>query len=157
MANANNFVGYNDSYGQRGGKIVQKILFVFIAVVLVAIGYIAQPVYNKYQNGRIAHAGSNFITHLTKEDYETAYNDLVTQNVRDKQTLEEFKKNMSGLKSDNPTIEEQSAIRDHHLGSYYALVSGLPPAEETGKTDGEFNLAMINQDGKWLIDIAVVQ
>lgn len=136
-------------------NVKKTIGLVVLVAAVFAVGFFARPEYDSYHQHQVKVAAKDFVGDLVAGNNAGAYA-LASSNVKTKQTVDQFSTSMGDLKSSSPQYSNEGVAIGKTSASYVVTVNNLP-ADGVGSTNGTFQLGLIKQNGKWVVDSVNVQ
>jgi hypothetical protein len=136
-------------------KLTKILGLVALVVVAFFVGFFARPEYNSYHQHQVTSVAKSFVADLVAGNNAAAYA-MTSSALQQKQTQDQFSQALGNLKSSNPQYSNENVVVNK-AGAGYTVTVGNLPADGVGSTNGIFQLTLVKQSGKWVVDTANVQ
>lgn len=137
----------------------KKIGYIVLGIIVVLgaffIGWEGRAKAINNQRETVINAAGEYIEAIIAGENEKAYA-LGSKGIQQEFTQEQFNANYAGTVIESPVYKWANAAE---LGEKYIVYSSVDgyPAKEDGSTEALFTVVMVNENGKWKIDSAIVQ
>jgi Tfp pilus assembly protein PilE len=136
-------------------KLPQTLVVAAAVVAAFVVGFVTYPQYQHYHQRQVIDASKLFVGDLVAGNNAAAYA-LSSSNIQSKQTADQFNASMGDLKSSEPQYSGEEVALGKTNATYSVTVNNLP-ADGVGSTNGTFQLGLVKQSGKWVVDSVSVQ